>query len=113
MVYTRARENKKMLTHTHAYEKNSGRLYARKINIKKIRSHTNVRKIDLRFNLLKYMLEKNRKLEWSNLYGKNCKSWKLCNVYKRNVVCLCILYNAIMSVLVALYGANYAGYIGT
>ena len=41
------------------------------------------------------------------------KSWKLYNVYKRGVVCLCILYNAIMTALAALHGANYAGDIET
>ena len=58
MVYTRAWENKMLLSHTRTREKIRVDYTPRKNKYKKIRSHTNVRKIDLHFNLLKHMLEK-------------------------------------------------------
>ena len=57
------------------------------------------------------------KLEPSNLIckknGNGLKSWNLCRLHNTSPRQLCILYNAILAALAALYGANYAGAIGT
>ena len=57
------------------------------------------------------------KLEPSNRIckknGNGLKSWKLCRLHNTSPRQLCILYNAILAALAALYGANYAGDIGT
>ena len=47
-----------LLSHTHTREKIQVDCTPEKNKYQKIRSHTNVRKIDLHFNLLKHMLEK-------------------------------------------------------
>lgn len=76
--------------------------------------HTHDQKMELIycFNWVNYKY----KLECLNQFVKNgngLRSWKLCRLHNVSLFQLYILYNAILASLAALYGANYAGNIGT